>query len=266
MATAPQQIDPDLQTGTQYLRAGWFDRAEPLFRAAHGRYGDRPDILHCLAVCATQRGALDDAADLWRKAIAKDPREPMLSFNLGLVMRRMGQFDEAARRFRDTIRLKPEHIEARLSLASIHMDQGKFTAAERELSDVATNLDRAIGQPDGAGLKPLQAGTVGLSDGAIEVGRDVGELALGGGELALVHVNGGERQACLYVFRLEADRVAEAPRGLVELAHPAHDKAEVERQHRLPGILCDRLAPQVGRVVQRAALRGADGKTVKDVG
>ncbi|MEI6202131.1 MAG: tetratricopeptide repeat protein, partial [Enhydrobacter sp.] len=159
MATTPQQIDPDLQTGQQYLRAGWFDRAEPLFRAAHGRYGDRPDILHYLAVCATQRGALDDAADLWRKAIAKDPREPMLSFNLGLVMRRMGQLDEAARRFRDAIRLKPEHIEARLSLASIHMDQGKFAAAERELSDIATNLDRAIEQPDGAGLRPLQART-----------------------------------------------------------------------------------------------------------
>ena len=64
MATTPQQIDPDLQTGQQYLRAGWFDRAEPLFRAAHGRYGDRPDILHYLAVCATQRGALDEASQI----------------------------------------------------------------------------------------------------------------------------------------------------------------------------------------------------------
>jgi hypothetical protein len=38
MATAsptapPVQPDPDLQTGLQYLRAGWFDRAEPLFRS-----------------------------------------------------------------------------------------------------------------------------------------------------------------------------------------------------------------------------------------
>ena len=42
--------DPDLQTGLQYLRAGWYDRAEPLFRAGLGRHGERPDILHYLAV------------------------------------------------------------------------------------------------------------------------------------------------------------------------------------------------------------------------
>ena len=94
MATAPQvQPDPDLQTGLQYLRAGWFDRAEPLFRSAHARHGDRPEILHYLAVCVSQRGALGDAEQLWRKAIAKDPNEPMLSYNLGLVARRLGKLD-----------------------------------------------------------------------------------------------------------------------------------------------------------------------------
>ncbi len=165
MATAPQSPnripnqppDPDLQTGLQYLRAGWFDRAEPLFRSAHGRYGDRPDILHYLAVCLSQRGALGDAADLWRKAIAKDPSEPMLTYNLGIVVRRLGQLDEAARHFRDTIRRAPTHVEARLSLASVHIDQGKFSAAERELVEVVTNLDRAIEHPDGAHLRPVQA-------------------------------------------------------------------------------------------------------------
>ena len=47
----PTQPDPDLQSGLQFLRAGMFDRAEPLFRSAYGRYGDRPEILHYLAVC-----------------------------------------------------------------------------------------------------------------------------------------------------------------------------------------------------------------------
>jgi len=163
MATAPQtpsqQSDPDLQTGLQYLRAGWFDRAEPLFRSAHGRYGDRPDLLHCLAVCLSQRGALGEAADLWRKAIALDPQEPMLSYNLGLVTRRLGRLDEAARHFRDTVRRAPTHVEARLALAAVHIDQAKFAAAERELAEVATNLDRALEHPDGANLRPVQART-----------------------------------------------------------------------------------------------------------
>src|SRR6201995_4363630 len=114
MAQQPMpQPDPDLQSGLQFLRAGMFDRAEPLFRSAYGRYGDRPEILHYLAVCLSQRGAFAEAETLWRKAIAKDPNEPMLSYNLGLVARRTGRLDEAARRFRDTIRPAPAHVAAR---------------------------------------------------------------------------------------------------------------------------------------------------------
>src|SRR5688572_6786833 len=155
--TAAPQPDPDLQTGLQYLRAGWFDRAEPLFRAALGRYGERPDILHYLAVCLSQRGALGDAEAMWRKALAKDPNEPMLSYNLGLVARRQGRLDEAARRFRDTIRRTPAHVEARLALASIHIDMGRFAAAERELVEFVGKLDEAIQEQQGEALKPLQA-------------------------------------------------------------------------------------------------------------
>ena len=103
----PPQPDPDLQTGLQHLRAGWYDRAEPLFQSARVRYGDRPDILHYLAVCLSQRGAVKEAEGLWRKAVARDPNEPMLLYNLGLAARRLGNLDEAARRFRDTIRQAP---------------------------------------------------------------------------------------------------------------------------------------------------------------
>lgn len=155
-AAAPQP-DPDLQTGLQYLRASWFDRAEPLFRAALGRHGERPDILHYLAVCLSQRGALDEAETMWRKALAKDPNEPMLSYNLGLVARRQGRLDEAARRFRDTVRRTPAHVEARLGLASIYMDMGRFAAAERELVEFVGNVDRAIQDKGADELKPLQA-------------------------------------------------------------------------------------------------------------
>src|SRR5688572_7912693 len=116
-AAQASQPDPDLQTGVQYLRAGWFERAEPLFRSALDRHGERPDILHFLAVCLSERGALNEAVELWRKALAKDPNEPLLSYNLGLAARRLGKLDEAAKRFRDTIRRAPAHVEARLALA-----------------------------------------------------------------------------------------------------------------------------------------------------
>ena len=97
-STPAPQPDPDLKSGLQYLRAGWFDRAEPLFRAALGRYGERPDILHYLAVCLSQRGALAEAETLWRKALAKDPNEPMLSYNLGLVATSTGRSTSRAPR------------------------------------------------------------------------------------------------------------------------------------------------------------------------
>eukprot|EP01034_Spumella_vulgaris_P004438 gene4438-5659_t len=155
--SGPPQPDPDLQTGLQYLRAGWYDRAEPHFRSAIVRFGERPDILHYLAVCLSQRGAVKEAEGLWRKAVAKDPSEPMLIYNLGLAARRLGNLDEAARRFRDTIRRAPTHVEARLALASIHMDMGRFAAAERELSEFVGNVDRAIHEHGTETLKPLQA-------------------------------------------------------------------------------------------------------------
>ena len=104
MARSPQAQalppDPELQSGVQFLRAGMIDRAEPIFRSALGRFGDRPDVLHYLAICLSQRGEFTDAEALWRRAIARDPNEPMLSYNLGLVAHRLGRPDEAARRFR----------------------------------------------------------------------------------------------------------------------------------------------------------------------
>ena len=141
-----RHLTPICRPACNICKAGWFDRAEPLFRSALARHGERPDILHFLAVCLAQRGALGDAEGMWRKAIAKDPNEPMLSYNLGLVARRLGRLDEAARRFRDTIRRAPAHVEARLALASIHMDQGRFAAAERELGEFVGNVDQAMEQ------------------------------------------------------------------------------------------------------------------------
>src|SRR5258708_2061807 len=145
-ARTPPPPDPDLQTGLQYLKAGWFDRAEPLFRSALARHGERPDILHFLAVCLSQRGALGDAEAMWRKALAKDPNEPMLSYNLGLVARRLGRLDEAARRFRDTVRKAPAHVDARLAMASIHVDARRVAAPGRALGEFVANLDQALQQ------------------------------------------------------------------------------------------------------------------------
>ena len=221
----PPQPDPDLQTGLQYLRAGWYDRAELLFKSALVRHGDRPDILHYLAVCLSQRGAVKEAETLWRKAVAKDPNEPMLLYNLGLAARRLGNLDEAARRFRDTIRQAPTHVEARLALASVHMDSGRFAAAERELSEFVANVDRAIHEHQTDELKPLQARArnmrgyalyrLGRHSAAIEVFdmalQDAGDNAERRGQIM------GDRALSLAALGHHDEAIAEAGRAL-ELA------------------------------------------------
>ena len=151
------QPDPDLKTGLQYLRAGWFDRAEPLFRSALGRHGERPDILHYLAVCLSQRGALAEAEALWRKAIAKDPNEPMLSYNLGLVARRLGRLDEAARRFRDTIRRAPNQSRRGWRWPPAIWTWGASPPPNANWPKSSSISTQAMKKPGGEQLRPLQA-------------------------------------------------------------------------------------------------------------
>jgi hypothetical protein len=119
-----------------------------------------------------------------------------------------------------------------------------------------------------AGLQRLQAidACAAFFDGLVDIAHELAELALGGGEAALVHMDGGERQPGFDMGRRLADGVAEAPRRLVEVAQPSRHQAEVVAEHRLVGVLGDRLAPHALGVTKRAALRQADGEEVQDVG
>ena len=195
-----------------------------------GRHGDRPEILHYLAVCLSQRGALGDAEALWRKAIAKDPNEPMLSYNLGLVARRLGQ----PRRGGASASATPSAARRPMSRrgwrwpASISTSS-RFAAAERELSEVVANLDRALEQPDGAQLRPMQArarnmlGHVALSPRPLRAGargprqalRDAGEDAARRAQIL------GDRALALGGLGRHDEAIAEAEQALALAPHSA---------------------------------------------
>ena len=91
------------------------------------------------------------------------------------------------------------------------------------------------------------------------------QLALGGRIAAEIHIDGGQRQARFDMGRRAAHRVAETPGRLVEAALPARHQAEIVGQHRLVGVLGQRLAPQAFGLAQRAALRQADGEKVQNI-
>ena len=115
-------------------------------------------------------------------------------------------------------------------------------------------------------LERLQPFAAGLLDGGVDIGDELDQLALGGGEAAHVHIDGGQRQPCLDMRRRAADRVAETPGRFVEAALPARHQAEVVGQHRLVGVLGQRLAPHCFGIGQSAALRQADREVMQDVG
>ena len=140
-----------------------------------------------------------------------------------------------------------------------HLDRGPVVA--HAIKRVAQHVARPR-------LQRLQAfhARAAFFDRLVDVAHELAELALGGGEAALVHMDGGERQPRLDMGRRPADGVAEAPRRLVEVAQPSRHQAEIVGQHRLVGVLGDRLAPHALGVAERAALRQADGEEMQDVG
>ena len=143
--------------------------------AAHARHGDRPEILHYLAVCLSQRGALGDAEVLWRKAIAKDPNEPMLSYNLGLVARRLGKLDEAASvsatpsAARRHISRRGWHWPASISTSSASPPPNASCPRWSATSTVRWSMPRGRSSPD-AGAQPQHAGPRALSPRPLRAG------------------------------------------------------------------------------------------------
>ncbi|QQS10728.1 MAG: tetratricopeptide repeat protein [Rhodospirillales bacterium] len=142
LSPIPGGIDPDLRDGMEFLRAGQIADAEIRFRTAMGRLGERPEILHFLAVCAFQKDDAAGAEKLWRRAVKRDPDEAMLHFNVGAAQHRQGKIDEAIRTWRQTLRLRPDYHEARLRLAGVCADREDFAAAETEFRALIAALDR----------------------------------------------------------------------------------------------------------------------------
>ena len=140
-----------------------------------------------------------------------------------------------------------------------HLDRGPVVA------HAIKRVTQHVARPRLQGLQAFHARAA-FFDRLVDVAHELAELALGGGETALVHMDGGERQPRLDMGRRPADGVAEAPRRLVEMAQPSRHQAEIVGEHRLVGVLGDRLAPHALGVAERATLRQADGKEVQDVG
>ena len=143
------------------------------------------------------------------------------------------------------------------------MAMSSTSIAGRVVSHAVEHVAQHVAGPRLERLQPFAAG---LLDRLVDVGHELDQLAFGGGEAAEVHVDRGQGEARLDMGRRAADRVAETPRRLVEAAEPARHQTEIVGEHRLVGILGQRLAPHRFGIAQRTALRQADREVVQDVG
>lgn len=131
-----------LRQGIDMLQLGRASEAEPSLRMAYASIGDRPDMLHFLAVSAMQRNDAREAEQLWKRAIGRDPKEPMLRYNYGIALQGLGRLDDAIREWRQALRLNPDNIDARLRIAAALSDNNRLAAAEREYVELIQICDR----------------------------------------------------------------------------------------------------------------------------
>jgi Flp pilus assembly protein TadD len=131
-----------LRQGIDLLQLGRASEAEAPLRTAYATIGDRPDMLHFLAVSAMQRDDAREAEQLWKRAIGRDPKEPMLRYNYGIALQGLGRLDDAIREWRHALRLHPDNIDARLRVAAALSENNRLAAAEREYADLIQICDR----------------------------------------------------------------------------------------------------------------------------
>ncbi|MGE0421936.1 MAG: tetratricopeptide repeat protein [Reyranellaceae bacterium] len=131
-----------LRQGIDLLQLGRASEAEAPLRLAYATIGDRPDMLHFLAVSAMQRNDAREAEQLWKRAIGRDPKEPMLRYNYGIALHSLGRRDDAIREWRQALRLQPDNIDVRLRIAATLSEGNRLAAAEREYSELIQICDR----------------------------------------------------------------------------------------------------------------------------
>jgi len=131
-----------LRQGIDLLQLGRAGEAETSLRMAYASIGDRPDMLHFLAVCAMQRNDAREAEVLWKRGIGRDPKEPMLRYNYGIALQELGRLDDAIREWRQALRLAPDNIDARLRVAAALSGNNRLAAAEREYVELIQLCDK----------------------------------------------------------------------------------------------------------------------------
>jgi Flp pilus assembly protein TadD len=150
---APKYYDAVNMLGAEYLKAGQYEKAEPMLNQAHALNPNDPSTLTNLGTLYFQEGErLESAAgnadagikqgeasyrkavEMLEKALQLDPRGPRANYYLGTVLYKVGDYERAESMLINALALDNHLQDAHLSLLNIYIRQKRYGAALEQIS------------------------------------------------------------------------------------------------------------------------------------
>jgi protein O-GlcNAc transferase len=165
---ASKNIEKLLQLASDYVQAGRFAEAEPLYRHVLDLDPKQAAALQNLGILVFQKGDASGAAQLFRAAIAVNPGNANSYVTLGVALRRLGKFAEAEEALRAGLRVDPNGV-------NLHYMLGMTLRELSRSGEAVGPLQTAVGlKPDHAdawvrlGMAFRESGRLGEGIGAME--------------------------------------------------------------------------------------------------
>jgi len=192
----PDSVPPEIRNLQQIMKAGQFEKAEPLARAAAKAYPRVGIVQMMLGVSLAEQGKSDEAIKQFEKVTRLEPKNADAWRNIGMIEHRNGNEQAAEMALKKAIQAKPEFGEAYTTLGSIYDETGQLDLALKAFYKAVELLPKTPGAynnllvqlevtNDSAGLADVLERAQKNMPGSAIVGLFEGVLAQRNGDLAL---------------------------------------------------------------------------------
>ena len=144
-ATSQSDLQAQLATALDQLRAGNTDKALTLYRQTLQKYPNSAEAHNWLGVALADKSNLLQAIAEFRKAVALDPKFARAWTNLGSTLAKSGDTEESVRAFRKALACDPKDAAAHMNLALALRASGDARAATQELRWILAKYPRDPG-------------------------------------------------------------------------------------------------------------------------
>jgi len=157
-----------LRRGQRYGRAGRFDLAEPVFRAAVAADPGNAEALANLGVSLANLARLDEAQRYLAQSLAMDDRNAFAHLGLGVILDRQGQDQPAIEHYTAALSRDPANVQAMVYLADAKMRAGFSEDALRLYQQALERTPRSTRLQVSIALANVKAGHYGEARKVLE--------------------------------------------------------------------------------------------------